>query len=390
METILAVFAGDRWQQSHLTYSLGGSHYTEADAVRFTKAFDAIAAVCGLTFERVTDGADMAQNLTDAAGLAANWPEQPSPYGVYTSAYKGYHYGPGDDRHDAFYDRAGWDGPHGEWLAIHEILHGVGLEHPHTSIHGTTLFPGVSEGVPSTGAYGLATTQSTVMAYGVTAPASGPMAFDIFALQTLYGANMTTATGNNEYAVGAASWRCIWDAGGIDAIRYSSTADCVIDLRPATLQIAPGGGGYVSQVVGRAGGLTIAYGVEIENAYGGSGDNAIYGNAIDNRLYGAAGNDSLYGFGGADILVGSGGTDRLYAGIDSDVDRLYLRNTDIGYQFDSAYDLIDLAGVGVLSVAVATIATGRYQVSVQTDGDATAEHVFEVRGDRPGQADFWY
>ncbi len=52
----------------------------------------------------------------------------------------------------------------------------------------------------------------------------------------------------------------------------------------------------------------------IENAIGGSGDDAIAGNAIGNRLDGGIGNDSLSGLDGDDALIGGSGNDYLQGG----------------------------------------------------------------------------
>ena len=53
---------------------------------------------------------------------------------------------------------------------------------------------------------------------------------------------------------------------------------------------------------GLKGNVSIAAGVTIENAIGGSGNDVIVGNAANNVLKGGAGNDVLFGGGGADEL----------------------------------------------------------------------------------------
>ncbi len=105
---------------------------------------------------------------------------------------------------------------------------------------------------------------------------SGPMALDIALLQQKYGANMATATGDDDYLLPTGNargtfWQAIWDAGGLDSIRHDGSAASVIDLRAATLRYEEGGGGFVSSVAGIAGGFTIAAGAVIENATGGFG-----------------------------------------------------------------------------------------------------------------------
>jgi serralysin len=55
----------------------------------------------------------------------------------------------------------------------------------------------------------------------------------------------------------------------------------------------PNAGGYISSVAGIYGGFTIANGVVIEDAIGGSGNDSITGNEADNYLSGGSGNDYM-------------------------------------------------------------------------------------------------
>ena len=191
---------------------------------------------------------------------------------------------------------------------VHEFAHVMGLAHPHDAGGGSLQFPGVSQ-PGHVGFYGLNqgiyTTMSandgwvtgpnaqTTSTYGLQ---SGLMALDILALQSMYGANTTYASGNNSYllpyinAVGTA-YTCIWDSGGIDSISLSGTRSCRIDLRAATGHFEENGGGFVSSANGIRGGFTIAAGSVIENATGGMGHDRITGNAVANVLIGNAGND---------------------------------------------------------------------------------------------------
>src|SRR5690606_38461674 len=114
-------------------------------------------------------------------------------------------------------------------------------------------------------------------------------------------------------------YQAIWDAGGTDTIRYGGIADDVIDLRAATLQYGPGGGGFVSYVSGIHGGVTIANGVVIENATSGAGDDTLISNDAANVLAGGGGDDILHGGRGDDSLVGGPGDDHLLGGAHSDV-----------------------------------------------------------------------
>ena len=135
---------------------------------------------------------------------------------------------------------------------------------------------------------------------------------------------MSWHAGDNFYALPGANrsgtfFSCIWDAGGVDQIAYGGTRPVTIDLRPATLQVAPGGGGFISYVHGIFGGFTIAHGVTIENALAGSGNDVVAGNSAANVLVAGAGADRLFGGGGDDTLIGGGGADYLRGGPGNDV-----------------------------------------------------------------------
>ncbi|HEV8035506.1 M10 family metallopeptidase C-terminal domain-containing protein, partial [Yoonia sp.] len=161
----------------------------------------------------------------------------------------------------------------------------------------------------------------TTFAYG---DAASPMALDIAMLQELYGANDNYNNGNNTYELASANaagtgWVAIWDTGGVDTITYSGTRDAVIDLRPATLEYGVGGGGFISNAAGIQGGFTIANGVVIENAIGGSGNDILVGNDADNVLTGNGGNDLLIGGRGNDTLNGGAGNDDIFGGAGNDM-----------------------------------------------------------------------
>jgi serralysin len=153
-------------------------------------------------------------------------------------------------------------------------------------------------------------------------------AFDIAALQKIYGANTTTAQGNDVYelpawngyngawATGTATgWTCIWDTGGSDTISGQAARGAVkIDLRAATLADGdPNAGGFLSRQIDVAGGFTIAKGVVIENAIGGNGNDTLIGNSAANRLEGGAGDDTYYIDSANDVIVDTSGNDTVYA-----------------------------------------------------------------------------
>ena len=263
----------------------------------------------------------------------------------------------------------GWDsfnstgglsvGGYGYDTLVHEFGHALGLDHTHAdSASDPNVFPGVSS-QSDTGDNQLNQDVYSIMSYvsGVTTKAvnggasadnygyvAGPMAFDIAAIQYLYGANTTQNSGDNTYTLPDANengtyYTAIWDTGGTDEIVYNGTKDVEINLHSATLQNETGGGGFLSAASGIKGGFTIAAdftdaladengetGVIIENATSGSGNDNLKGNDVANVLSAGAGNDTVYGYGGDDRLYGGDGNDFLL-GNDGN-DKLYGQNGD--------------------------------------------------------------
>src|SRR4029078_9719466 len=101
------------------------------------------------------------------------------------------------------------------------------------------------------------------------------MAFDIAAIQFLYGPNTTFQAGSDGYGMPGENAPVtalygIWATGGTDTITYSENKNATIDLRAATLVNGdPIAGGAISKVDGIFGGLTIPKCVVMDNAGGG-------------------------------------------------------------------------------------------------------------------------
>ncbi|VWX51020.1 M10 family metallopeptidase [Novosphingobium sp. 9U] len=192
--------------------------------------------------------------------------------------------------------------------------------------------------------------------------AATPLVHDIAAIQEIYGADTTTRTGDTVYGFNSNANRdaydfgknprpivTIWDAGGNDTLDFSgwntpSTIDlnegafssgggiekfltleqvnanrAVLNFAPRTAEAAA----FYESIKAAYGitsplfkdNISIAYGVVIENAIGGGGNDRIIGNQTNNVLTGNAGADTFIfktlGHTGADRITDFGRTDAL-------------------------------------------------------------------------------
>lgn len=213
-------------------------------------------------------------------------------------------------------------GAYGYSNFIHEYGHGLGLSHPHDNALGASeVMAGVTNS-NDRGDFGLNSEPFTVMSYieGWTGGpptdsnnqlygyARTPMAFDIAVIQEKYGVNTNFNGGDNVYSLvntngRGTGYEAIWDTGGHDRIVHTGSMGATIDLREATLKTEAGGGGFVSFATGIHGGLTIANGVRIEEAFGGGANDTLIGSRFANKLNGNKGNDVMLGGKGADRYI---------------------------------------------------------------------------------------
>ncbi|MGP3038131.1 serralysin family metalloprotease [Serratia nevei] len=239
-------------------------------------------------------------------------------------------------------------GNYGRLTITHEVGHTLGLDHPGTYNAGQGS-PNYTKAV-----YAEDTRQFSVMSYwneSITNAdhghyyAAAPLVDDIAAIQHLYGANMTTRTGDTVYGFNSNTGRdfytlkdshgklvmSVWDAGGNDTLDFSGySQNQRINLNE----------GAFSDVGGLKGNVSIAAGATIENAIGGAGNDVIVGNHADNVLKGGAGNDVIYGGAGQDQLWGGQGNDIF---VFSDLNDSPVRAPDTIWDFESGKDKIDLS-----------------------------------------------
>jgi serralysin len=224
-------------------------------------------------------------------------------------------------------------GEFGLQTLVHELGHTLGLSHPGNYNAGR----GVVLSYQNDAEYQQDSRQYSVMSYwsasntganhGPNNYAATPLLHDIATIQSIYGANLSTRTGNTVYGFNSTANRgvfdfsssfyttktpiiAIWDAGGIDTLDLSGySSNARIDLND----------GAFSDAGGLTLNISIAFNAFIENAVGGSGNDRITGQELANRLNGGRGNDVLTGAAGNDVLIGGSGTDMaIYSGVVTD------------------------------------------------------------------------
>jgi len=311
---------GGGWDSTTVYYEVdqgvhGGGGWLSHQLTAIDKVMELWGNVCGLTFTELSAGhsaTDIVFATVDNNTLPGTLgmhevPNDNNLYGGAEVCYGLYNWQLFNSDTDSF-DMGGYD----FITLLHEVGHGLGLAHPHDGGGSSSVYSGVSSS-GDMGDNNLNQGIFTTMSYMDGNPANfsshsdagygyqaTPMAFDIAAIQELYGANNSYNTGNNTYTLATVNaqnsntyWSCIWDAGGTDTISNSgSSIACTINLNEAPLT-GTNAGGYISSNSGINGGFTIANGATIENAIGGSGSDTITLNSANNEIDGNGGTDTV-------------------------------------------------------------------------------------------------
>jgi serralysin len=135
--------------------------------------------------------------------------------------------------------------------------------------------------------------------------------------------------------------------------------------------------------------VSIAYGVTIEDATGGSARDLLWGNEVANILSGMGGNDVLNGFEGNDTLIGGTGNDSLTGGAGSDL--FVFANdgsTDTVTDFQTGVDKIDLSAVAGATAGYVAYDAATHVVQIDTDHNGSFDMLINVMGSSVASGDY--
>lgn len=290
------------------------SQFSAAQIAATLLALQAWSDVANIRFTRVDDGTGYSNNATMLFSNYASGQDGAAAF-AYMAGSSAVGSASGDVwvNNSLSYNVSPIQLGYGQHVLLHEIGHAIGLSHPaaYNASDGETIT------YSQNATYYEDSRQYSVMSYfsesntGASffrAYSSAPLLDDIAAIQRLYGANMTTRTGDTVYGFNSnvgQPWFTtnssslgvifsVWDAGGNDTLDFSGySQNQAIDLRQ----------GHFSNVGGMIGNVSIAMGAVIENAIGGSGADVLIGNSANNQMTGGAGNDDLDGGAGVDTAV---------------------------------------------------------------------------------------
>ncbi|MCA0241045.1 MAG: M12 family metallo-peptidase [Proteobacteria bacterium] len=302
---------------------------------RVRDTFQYLSTLIDVSFTEVSGGGDIQYGSNAQASSAgyARYPNEGSQVFL-ANNQAGFH----DD----------WDEGSYSWqVLLHETGHALGLKHPgnYNAGGGGTAGPYLSGSADNRG--------NTIMSYHdakdmtrieyeggafskTQVNAGSYQAYDIQALQYLYGAATTAGAQSYSWASDQAMSATVWNPNAGSEIDLSNQSGRnVVDLRAgkrssigvvdpysdmpfskAEYAKLKSGGKTITSLIGKPtytgqNNLTIAAGSQFTRAVGGSGSDSFVANPLGGALDGGAGDDSLYWTGGNLQAVGGSGNDTL-------------------------------------------------------------------------------
>lgn len=232
-------------------------------------------------------------------------------------------------------------------VMYHEIFHALGVEHPNDNPD--IPFPedkNSREYTVMAGEFSVELASIKIIDEKSYAIPSTPMAYDVAALQYLYGPNTKFNSGNTTYTFdpNIPEIKLIWDGGGTDTLNFSNFSESsTINLTDGSYSTIPFNGWFLKN------NFSIAFGAVIENVITGSGADVIIGNSSNNVITGGLGGDTIDGDAGIDqavytenftdvSLVKSGTVWNIASGTDKDtlsnIERLKFNDKNIALDLD--------------------------------------------------------
>jgi serralysin len=270
--------------------------FSDADKAMVQQVLANIEAVCNVSFVQVADSGAQHGEIRYGYSMTPN-----------KMGYAGYSFFPGtagsggDVWIGADQATAAWDWYRPD-LLLHETLHAIGLKHP---FDGAVTLDTASDIIPNTVMSYSALAGSQV---GLLASYPGePMALDIAALQSLYGA-ASHNDGDTVYDLGSTQYQsnfhAIWDSSGTDTFDASDVREGVtLDLREggrSDVGVTIDATAYYGTGTARTSvasdytqTITIAEGTTIERAIGSGFDDTIVTGAATQFVDGGAGVDTV-------------------------------------------------------------------------------------------------